>query len=160
MLTILGTKAWKKERSNIIIPNTSVCTVPTDQLIPIDRSQNICCLNNGRLTGAYYVKTIINNRELEMSVIPSQRYYVNVCREFCSDGNYKINTDGSIECVNNLTDTKLANNCVELLYPRFPDGTPCSGSALPVAILGINPLFALHVNTINGFPQCSVRAPC
>jgi hypothetical protein len=163
-LTNEGTNNLLKERKNIIIPNTNRCVVPFEQLINLDTSQDICCLNNGRLTGAYYINVQNENMEsppIEMSVIPVQTYYIDVCRAFCTN-TYTVNRDGTLQCNDEMTPTEtiLANTCVDLIRPQFINGVPCRGSSMPIARLGITNMFALNVKTANGIAQCQTRRAC
>jgi len=162
VLSATSMKAWSEERENIIIQNTDLCTRPLDQLVIVDPTQNICCYNNAQLTGAYFIETNVNGQTLGMSVIPISTYYINVCREYCSVG-YTVNSDGTLQCEGEGPlgpQTVTANNCVELIQPVFPDGTPCRGSAMPVGVLGINPMYAFHMDTNLGIAQCPSLGPC
>lgn len=162
VLSISGMANLSAQRETIIIPSTGLCIKPLDQLVVVDTTQNICCYNNAQLTGAYFIQAESNGELLGMSVIPVSTYYINVCREYCSNG-YTVNTDGTLQCEGeNATgpQTTLANDCVSLIRPVFPDGQPCRGSAMPVGVLGVNPMYAFHMETNLGIAQCPVLGPC
>ncbi len=162
ILNITGMTAWAQQRETVIIENTDLCIRPLDQLIAIDRTQNICCYNNGALTGAYFVDTEINGQKLGFSTIPVSTYYINVCREYCSNG-YTVNENGTIQCEGETAtgpQTVTANNCVDLIEPILPDGQPCRGSAMPIAALGITYYYALHADTPLGIAGCQNLGPC
>jgi hypothetical protein len=162
-LSIAAITSWNNARSIIIVQNTKVCTLPLDQLVPLDPTTNICCYSGGAPTGAYYVAPTQDNVTIPMSVTPVATYYINVCREYCITG-YTVRSDGTLQCQGEVNSsgpqTTLANTCVELIRPRFPDGTDCRGSALPVAALGTKPMYALHLNTSIGFAQCEILGAC
>jgi hypothetical protein len=161
ILNMTGVNNWAQQRETIIIPATPDCDVALDSLIPINTDNDICCYNNGELTGAYFVSVPINATQLGFSVIPVSTYYINVCRQFCNSG-YTLNTDGTIQCNgenSNGNQTTQANNCVQLIKPQI-NNLPCNGSALPLAALGINPYYAFNADTITGIAQCQVLGPC
>jgi hypothetical protein len=159
LLTIKGTNRLIRDRENIVISIPSTCNLPLEELVKIDRTQKICCESNGIRTGSYYVERTINNETLGFSVIAVPTYYINVCREFCSE-KYLQNDDGTITCVNNPEDTILANVCVAVIRPVYSDGTSCKGGAMPIASLGTNSYFALHAKTNNGFAGCENLVFC
>lgn len=161
VLSMTGMNNWAQERETIVIPTTRDCVIPLDELIVIDTTQNICCYNNGALTGAYYVQTESNGIELAFSTIPVATYYTNVCRQYCSSG-YTINDNGTLQCEGETDigpETTLANDCVDLIRPEI-DGVVCRGSALPIAARGITPYYALNAETSLGIAQCPVIGPC
>lgn len=165
ILSYIGINNWNKDRENVVIQSTNTCSLPLEELIQIDTKNDICCINNGHLTGAYYIEVPIANTldVLKMSVISEPTYYINVCREFCDAGS-TVNSDGTLQCSDEteLTDPKTtnANECIALIKPIEIDGKPCKGSAMPVASLGINPYYAYQISTSNGFAQCETRGPC
>jgi hypothetical protein len=142
--------------------------VDETKLPHLNASNNICCYNGGNKTGAYYIETTTTNSvgtvaSVKLSVIPTPTYYINVCREYCGGGYTQTNT-GDIQCngetsINGIQSTQ-ANACVKLTAPRFSDGTPCRGSALPVAIVGNDLLYALHAKVNNVISQCTSVGPC
>jgi len=161
ILNMIGVNNWSQQRETIIIPSTPDCNVALDSLVPIDTNEDICCYNNGQLTGAYFVSVPINGTELGFSVIPVSTYYINVCRQFCNSG-YTLNTNGTIQCNgenSNGNQTIQANNCVQLIKPEI-NGNVCNGSALPIASRGISPYYAFNADTITGIAQCQVLGPC
>lgn len=175
-LIILGTMTYTTQylasRETIIIPATNVCSVDETTLPRIDLSQDVCCYNNGVRTGAYYVQTEGVNSvpggppiPLEFSAIAVQTYYITVCREYCFSG-YILTADGSIQCNGESSVTApqslQANACVSITEPLFPDGTPCRGSSLPIALAGNDLIYGFHVRTTpnSSIPLCSVLGPC
>jgi hypothetical protein len=165
LLNYRGMNSWVSVRQNVVIQNTSLCELPLDQLVQIDIQEDICCINNGKTTGAYYIEKPVDDTTdiLKMSVIPSPTYYVNVCREYCTAG-YTVNSDGTLLCIGDTSPTDFqtnkANNCVDAIRPQFSDGTTCRGSAMPIAALGTTPMYGFHIDTSTGFAQCETRGPC
>ena len=151
----------------IIIKSSNVCTVNRDLLPVLDDNTNICCYDNNVKTGAYKLTTsgIVNGQTLPltMSVMSTATYYVNVCRELCNNG-YALTTNGDILCNGETstleTQSIQANACANITAPRFSDGTPCKGSALPVGLVNNNLLYAYHIQTSTGLAQCNTVGPC
>src|SRR5258706_2133802 len=140
---VRNTVTYSTAKDTIILPASSACTVNADLIPHVDTDQNVCCYNNNVRTGAYYVQTAGPNPipgadpiPLAMSVIPVANNYITVCREFCSGG-YTLLNSSTIQCNGETSTTSpqslLANACVAISEPKFPNGTPCLGSALPVA---------------------------
>ena len=159
ILNILSTSRWLRARTTVVISSTDVCTLPTDQLTSINTSNDVCCYDLGEKTGAYVVDRVVDDTPLRLSVISTPTYYANVCREYCSNG-YSINVDGTLTCLDSESETTLANKCVKLAQPKFPDGQTCKGPAMPIAVIGVNPLYALHASTAISFAGCSSVGPC
>lgn len=159
-ISINGNKNYLAAGETIIIKSTKDCTVNRDLLPVVDDNTNVCCYNNNIKTGAYRTNT---SNGLTMSVIPTPTYYVNVCREYCNSG-YTIINNGDILCNGETTilDTQSskANACAKITAPRLEDGTACRGSALPVALVNNNLLYAYHVQTGLGISQCNTVGPC
>ncbi len=161
IINMSALNSWAQQRETVIIPSTQDCSVPLDELVPIDTSQNICCYNNGQLTGAYFVETESNGTPLEFSVIPVATYYINVCRQYCTNG-YTVNTDGTLQCEGETstgTQTILANDCVSLIKPEI-NNLPCKGSALAIAARGLTPYYALNADVNGVIAQCPVIGAC
>jgi hypothetical protein len=159
-ISINGNKNYLTAGETIIIPSTRDCTVNRDLLPVLDNNSNICCYNNNIKTGAYRANT---NSGQVMSVISTPTYYLNVCREYCNSG-YTIINNGDILCngETKITDTQSsnANACARITAPKLEDGTACRGSALPVALVNNNLLYAFHVQTNLGISQCNTLGPC
>ena len=159
-ISITGNKKYLTVGETIIIKSVKDCTVNRDLLPVVDDNTNICCYNNNIKTGAYKINTSNN---LTMSVISTPTYYINVCREYCNSG-YTIINNGDILCNGETTvlgtQSSKANSCVRVTAPKQEDGTPCRGSALPVALVNNNLLYAYHVQTNTGISQCSTIGPC
>lgn len=149
-------------RETIILRSSNLCTVNRDLLPVLNDNTNICCYDNNVKTGAYKLTTN-STIPLTLSAIPTATYYVNVCREFCNNG-YTITLSGDILCngetnITGIQSTK-ANACSKLIAPKFSDGTPCKGSALPIALVNNNLLYAYHMQTGVGIAQCNTVGPC
>jgi len=158
VFTIIGVQNYTTANSTIVLSTRTNCDLPLDQLIQINTNSDICCYNNGQLTGAYYVET---DDGLAYSVIGTATYYVNVCREYCSFG-YTVTDTGTIQCENESStgpQTTQANTCVAELKPEI-DGTACRGSALPIAARNTVFYYANHAAGPTGIAQCLTQGPC
>ena len=167
-ITITGTVAYLAIRNTVILRNDNTCVVDESLLVTLDTNNNNCCYSEGIKTGAYYVETSVRNAAgtnvpITVSVIPTQTYFLNVCREYCAAG-YTLTNTGDIQCntENNINSPQslLANACVKLTAPRFSDGTPCRGSELPVAIVGNDLLYPLHAQVNGVIAQCTTLGRC
>lgn len=167
-ITVTGTVLYLSTRDTVILRNNDACVVDESLLVTINANSNICCYSGGIKTGAYYVETSTTNSAgtvvpIKVSAISTQTYYLNVCREYCAAG-YTLTNTGAIQCntENNINapQSLLANACVKLTAPRFSDGTPCRGSELPVAIVGNDLLYPLHVQVNGVIAQCTSLERC
>jgi hypothetical protein len=165
-----NTVNYANVRGTVILQNTNVCSVNQDKLVTVDTTANVCCYNNNLKTGAFRVDVSVPSLvvgadpiPLEFSVIPVQTYYINVCREYCSAG-YTLTSLGQIQCNGETGVTQpqslLANTCVRITAPLFPDGTPCRGSELPIAIEQENLLYPLHAKVNGSIALCPTVGPC
>src|SRR5579872_1677408 len=144
-LAVVSLKKYAITAQTIVVPATTLCNPDRTTLVQVDTSQNVCCYNNGVPTGAFFVQTsapsIIPGNppvQLQFSAIPTlQTFYVTVCSEYCNSG-YTLTATRDILCNGETTITQpqslLANECASITAPFNPDGTPCRGSALPIAV--------------------------
>src|SRR5205085_6806457 len=107
---------------NVVIPTSVEYCNNVVQDLP-NVSKLGCCIIDGQLTSSKYFE------ELNVVINPVPKYYLDVCKGFCTDGYNSI--DGT--CINGVGEYDFAN-CIRASEPGG-----CYGVAQPVAISGINP---------------------
>jgi len=121
-----------------VIANVSDCTPALNTLLDISSDQ--CCVQGGITTSSRYVPS------LNMVLNTTPQYYITVCQGYCTNG--FVNN----QCVNTtFQEQENYNTCVNELIP-----TNCTGSAMPVGVVGTTYYYAQNVTNEN----CTTTAVC
>lgn len=135
ILNIFALISFKNQKNEIIL-FPEKCALSIDTLPSVINKD--CCYIGDTLTASKYLK------ELNMVVNPVPIYYLDVCKEYCTDG-----FDGK-NCVNG-TNQEEFNKCINISKP-----VNCKGLSMPVAASGVT----LYYPNEAGVGRCLDLRPC